>query len=506
MKKKLLSLLLLTMVVAGYSRQVLASHMSGSELTYSCVAPNMYIISLKYYRVCGMAQLNNAFTAIAKANTCGAAIGQKQITLNKAGNNRIAQPYCATGPNNCTGSAQAFNYEEVLYTGNVTFTAAEASCPDWFISLLECDRPNSANLQGVNCLYTEAYLNLSAGLNNSSPQFMDLEPPFVALNNQVGLTAFALESDGDSVVYSLQPALSDANTPVQYLQGFSAQNFIPTLAPIRLDPENGSMSFIPTTFQAGNPGSGANFYFAVVQADEYRKVGGTMQKIGHVRRDMVIHVIDSAPNLNPKIAGVTANGVTLAPASVIELRPGSPLTFQFNASDQNPADVLEISSNAATMLPNASFTVVQGAQPGGTVSWTPTAANVRSRPYFFHVTVKDNACPVRGFQTYTFAVRVSASGAVTGIKESTKNTLEFVAYPNPFKNEVSFRINRSPASEQTIIIYNALGQKIDQIPVKKEEAGNGVKWTNAGKFAPGQYVARLLDGNTIKQTVKFSKL
>jgi hypothetical protein len=108
----------------------------------------------------------------------------------------------------------------------------------------------------------------------------------------------------------MQPVLKAANTPLTYINNSTFQNFIPSLIPPVLNTKNGSLSFIPTTYVAGTtPSQGANHYIAVVQVEDYRKINGAMVKVGSVRRDFGLTVVDMGQNMNPAITGTTANGV-----------------------------------------------------------------------------------------------------------------------------------------------------------------------------------------------------
>jgi hypothetical protein len=57
-------------------------------------------------------------------------------------------------------------------------------------------------------------------------------------------------------------------------------------------------------------------------------------------------------------------------------------------------------------IAGATFTSNGARLPQGTFSWTPTAADARSQAYSFIVTVRDNACPTNGSQTYSFSILV----------------------------------------------------------------------------------------------------
>ena len=122
--------------------------------------------------------------------------------------------------------------------------------------------------------------------------------------------------------------------------------------------------------------------------------------------------------------------------------------------------------------------------------------------------VEDNACPAKGQHTQTFGVRVSANGAVTATKEDLNRNLSFIAYPNPYSETVSFKVQLSnPSAKQEILIYNSLGQQVDRISLKSGISGEKqVVWEKGAGMAKGQYVAKLLSENQVSQTILFTKL
>ncbi len=112
---------------------------------------------------------------------------------------------------------------------------------------------------------------------------------------------------------------------------------------------------------------------------------------------------------------------------------------------------------------------------------------------------------LRGVHVETVAVRVSATGGVTGTKDELATEI-FSAYPNPFSEELTFRINLKTKAE-SIVIYNLLGQQVDKISLTNIGVGEQrLQWQNAGKYAAGTYVAKLVSGDKAVQTIKFTKL
>ncbi len=540
MNKKLQKLLALSIALlfTGFGYNARASHSMGSELTYACIGPGMYVATLKIYRDCTGAGAPSAATLNMRAPGCNTGRSQP---MTKVGTNVIGAPYCAQVGNACISTGRT-NYEQVTFTTTIVFTVAERNCPEWFLSWTECCRPESTNLlnpQSAN-IYAEAMLKLS--YNNNSPEFDATNVPILFVNRSqpIQISAYAVELDGDSLVYSIQNPLSAQTAPVAYgtyassivfnsdttkfatLPAGSFSNSFPIVSysidwsqpsPIipvpkfQFDSKTGSMNFIPSKFEPNTPSvQGKNKYVMSIVVEEYRTVSGIAVKIGAIRRDMMINVVDAGLNENPKITSVGVNGQQISENTMINLRPGTPMNFQFSSVDGNNADMLQVSSDAAFVLSGATFTATTANQPAGTVTWTPTAAHVRSLPYYFHITVKDNACPAKGFQVHTFGVKVSASGGVTGTSASRPEASVFTAYPNPFSQEITFKMNLKNRAE-SIVIYNLLGQQVDRISLTQVAAGEqNIQWLNAGKFAAGTYVAKLINQDKTIETLKFTKL
>ncbi len=541
MKKNLRSLFAgaFALLAAGFAQNAEASHYQGSELIYTCVAPGMYVVDLKLYRDCSGITAPTTASLNLKSTNCN---NGRSVVMTKVGPTRIGNPYCSQISPGCSATGLT-NYEEVTFTTTVTFTAAEQACPEWLLSWTECCRPETVNLLNASgaSLYTEAMVRLGGNINNNSPIFGSLVVPYVNHSQPILLSSFAIDPDGDSLVYSLKDPLNapNATIPFSSYATFLAYNSDSTkytiipggnfsktypiisyaidwslpmpITPIQkfmFDTRTGSIGFIPNKYIPNSVSAlGLNKYVMVVQVDEYRKTGGAVVKVGTVRRDMYVTVIDCGPNQNPNITAPVANGQPIPEGGIINLRPGTPMNFQFAASDGNANDVLTITSDIAQILPGATLTLSVGNQPTGTINYTPTPADVRNQVYYFHVNVMDNACPVKGVQTHTFGVKVSATGGVTGINDKGLALQKFIAYPNPFTETVSFKLQVNAGADQHLVIYNTLGQQVDRITLKGFAAGEQtVTWKNASKMANGQYIAKLISNQKEVQTIQFSKM
>ncbi|MBK0403980.1 gliding motility-associated C-terminal domain-containing protein [Adhaeribacter sp. BT258] len=227
MKKLLrLSSLLVTAVLLAFSSQKsYATHMQGGDMTYACIAPNTFVVTMKLYSDCSGVTPPSSASLNAKSTGCNPG---RNIPMTKIGATRIGDPYCPSIPKTCA-SNQLVNYQEVVFKATVTFSATEAQCADWIFSWSECCRPSTANLNGQGTLYLEAYVKLftpnlpgatptNIVHNNSSPEFnnLNIPIPFVCYNQEVRYSMNALEFDGDSVSYELDSSMESATLPATY--------------------------------------------------------------------------------------------------------------------------------------------------------------------------------------------------------------------------------------------------------------------------------------------------
>lgn len=544
MKKNLL--LLLGFLLAA-SFKTFATHDIGGEISYQCVAPNSYLVTYSHYNWNGN---NMNLTLALKSPGCN--VG-RTIPMQYQGS-RIGE----TIPN----YAGFMDYKIATYTANVTFSAAEQTCKDWVFRVSSFLGQQSANMTTSFVINTEATLKLGNNINNSSPVFDQLNLPILLatkfqLNN---LSVAAYDMDGDSLSYesvapfddNFQPRTNYNPTPWPAAQIFANPNppapycnvcpngvpnpqfgvnvtipaiyspafplpsisanwnavnpatgipfqIVSAYKVFELDSLTGALSIIPIRYDSVFVG---NYYMVSFKISEFRKVNGVTTKIGSVRRETLIIVGDGGSNVVPTRAVVTFNNQPLQPGTEIRLQPGTPLNLQYIGADANGSDILTIKSNAPTVLPGGTYVVSTSSRPTGIVTWTPTAAHVRSQPYYISFVVNDNASPVHGTHVETIAVRVSNTGGIAGLSSATAD-LGFKVYPNPFSESVNFKFNSSkPAKE--IRIYNLLGQQIDVVKVSGTE--NDIRWEKAAGFASGTYVAKLITTDNTIQTLKFSKL
>jgi hypothetical protein len=471
MKKKILLILAL---VAGFTLRTIASHDLGGSLNYACVAPNTYFVTYSHYSWYSMG-LPSVPAINLQISAPGCNTGRTiPMTFSNSRLGGLAPTY---------GTVSPYNIGEL--TAIVTFTPAEAACNNWVLSVKYGDRISGANQvqqTGMLAIYTEATLKLNS--YNSSPIFDPQNEPILVANKfqPIVLNVGAYDPDGDSLSYRMVAPLTERNQPVNNYLNFPAGNVfvnpnpkppftatspnqqfailnpnVNSLSPhfplmsyyanwdttqvivsatpyFILDSLNGGVAFAPMVYSP----NGNNMYLVAFQVDEFRKINGVVTQVGSIRRETYITVGDAGGNQNPTLGNLRVNNAPVQPNAVITVTPGNTFNLQFDGADADLTDSVYLRSNATSALPGATFTVNNANRQSGTVSWTPTAAQVRSQPYYLRVGVKDNKAPFAGSRTETIAVRVSNSGGVFGKRSETEKT-SFVAYPNPSRQLVNFR-------------------------------------------------------------------
>jgi hypothetical protein len=363
------------------SSSIRASHAQGMDLTYTCIGPNAYTVTLKFFRDCdGVSAPSSAVVSYSSAS-CGVSA---TVTLAQVGGAIDITPICPSANSSC-GSNGQFGTEQYTYSGTLTLPA---NCgTDWVLGYSICCRNGiitTLNSPSNQSIYVGAQLNNTLSPCNSSPTFNNIPTPIVCNNQPVLYNHGVTDPDGDSLAFSLTACQQSAVTNVNYGGGFSAGNPLSTSTGVNIDPNTGQLSFTPNAIQVG---------VLCVLVREFRN--GV--QIGRVVRDMQFNVINCS-NIPPVATGIDA---TIDFDTTVCI--GQNFCFFTNGSDAN--------SNNVTMTWNggiigASF-VVSGnntTSPVGTFCWTPTVNDVGS--HFFTVTVTDDACLVTGTSTYTFEIVV----------------------------------------------------------------------------------------------------
>ncbi|MCP4438432.1 MAG: hypothetical protein GY810_05760, partial [Aureispira sp.] len=362
---------------------LIASHSLGSDMSYRCIGPDQYEVTLNIYRDCAGASLGSSETV-----NWTASCGSGSITVNRLPNYPIdITPVCVTQPSSCGGGSGPFGVEQHTYTAILNLPAG---CTNITFSWNLCCRNNAIttlNLPGSQSMHIEAQLDNSVTPCNNSPVFLNPPVGFACDGFPVFFSDGGFDPDGDSLSFSLVDCQNSSATPVNYNAGFSGSNPLTSVSPIHIDSSTGAITFTPV---------GPQIFVMCVLVEEYRN--GV--KIGEITRDIQFRI------LNCTNAAPTATGVDGSSSYEATACANTPICFDIDVADANAGDSITINSNNG--LAGSTITTIQDTATGalkGQFCWTPTAADVGK--HSFTITLQDDACPIIGTNTYTYDINVA---------------------------------------------------------------------------------------------------
>ncbi|MBK7871705.1 MAG: gliding motility-associated C-terminal domain-containing protein [Saprospiraceae bacterium] len=290
--RNLLQFTLSLLIAIGLPIAAKATHIVGGEITYRCLGNNQYEITLKVYRDCinGREDFDRP-AYIGVYDYTGALIQNVNIPFNFVRDtlNPTLDDPCLVLPGNvCVDTA---TYRKVVTLadnpagGGYRFTYVRC-CRNKIIDNIV--RPEEAGAA------YDIELSIPAmEMCNSSPTFPKLPPTFLCVGRPFVFDHSAVETDGDSLVYSLCTPLSAGsvtnpkpiptfnptnNAPpfdeIEWLSGFGLDNLFGAGAPLTIDPVTGLLT--------ATPGIQGTFVVGIC-VTEYDRETGMM--LSTVRRD-----------------------------------------------------------------------------------------------------------------------------------------------------------------------------------------------------------------------------
>ncbi len=389
MKRLLLACLFVLSGVAS----TYATHIVGAELYYVCTdsLTNTYDLTLKMYRDCerGEAPFDNIITLFIFNAQTGAVVQTQNIPVPPTTPQIQPSDWSA-----CVATPPAICVEEGIYQTSITLP------------------PNTGgyHLGWSRCCRNSAISNLSAPLSegitflatippsadaacNSMPQFDQVPPVFLCVNQPFSFDHSATDSDGDSLAY----AITDPYTGINF-QGFGTGN--PQLGGNNptVDPFSNPMGPPPyntVNFQNGfsftNPFGSGNFnidpqtgfitatptqtgiFVFSISVFEYRN--GVL--LSENRRDFQIHVINCLPQGQPPVISSDLSALSSSNDTIF-VTGGQPFCYPVTISDPVPTDqvvaftVSAAFGNGFFFPPAANFTFSGNNPITGQVCWTPS--------------------------------------------------------------------------------------------------------------------------------------
>lgn len=391
MKKTLLAVAVTIFCLLTGASTVRASHIMGGELTYHWMGNNDYQIVLTLYRDCIGIPAPSPTTTAYVYSSCGA---NMPVLLNEISNTNIT-PACDLSQTcivpNTSGS---YGVEKHTYTGIVTLPG---TCSDYTFYWAECCRnaaiTNLVNASNFGATFYATLDNTSTPFNNS-PVFSNDPVLYLFAGQTYHINNGMYDVDGDSLVISLIDPI-DANplggpltaAALAYNPPFSFNNPVTSTPALTIDANTGEILVTPSQLEVD---------VWAYKVDEYRN--GI--KIGSVTRDVQLIVVPGTDQL-PELSGVNNY-----PGFVTTVCAGDSLNFLFTTSDADTSDSTSIAWHYFGQ-PNYMLSISAGQHESGLFTWATDSTMISPEPYLLYVSVKDNACPYYGLQTYVYKIYVN---------------------------------------------------------------------------------------------------
>ena len=386
-------------MVLGLTQDLYASQGVAVDLTYTCVDPAIgrYRFRLVYYRDCSGITPGGGSLAITLNG--GSCMSGTTIPLTQVSVTNVSQ-LCPGVTSTCNGGTNP-GVQEYVYEGTVTIGTG---CSNLQISFSECCRTNAiTNLVNPgSSTYVETVINTNhpnwTNPCNSSPQFNNTPILYTCSGQPTYYNHGASDPDGDSLVFSVSNPLQAAppGGNLAYSGAFTTTQPLCTNNTFALDPTNGQIQFTPC---AGQP------QYAVIGfiIQEYRN--GIL--IGTTRREVTVIVLNNCTNQSTQLDSFQVNQGVIDTSGIvtsINVCGGNVLDLCINISDPNSTDSLRISSDIASVIPGASYTVTYIA-PGfnrARICFNVPTNNIATGSYNFLIFISDGACPIPAQQVISY--------------------------------------------------------------------------------------------------------
>jgi len=184
---------------------------------------------------------------------------------------------------------------------------------------------------------------------------------------------------------------------------------------------------------------------------------------------------------------ITAPNPTLtvtAPNGAENWVVGTVRSVKWNKQDVNNIKIEYSTDNGSVWL-----VVVESRPAGGIRSYSWTIPNTPSTQCLVRISDVDNAS-VNDVSDNTFTIQPIVS--VDDLKSEIPEEYDlYQSYPNPFNPSTTIKFSLPEATDVSLNIYNALGQKVAQLVSSKLDAGRYSYQWDAGNIASGLYIYEL---------------
>ncbi len=381
-----------------------ATHVLGGDLLYTHISGNTYQVKLTIYGDCsGFAfqHLVNSSPEILLYDNFSLV---SSYSLNLTGPGVNVTPVCPQQASNtqCDNPASTIpGVMRYIYSANITVPSQSANYRFRFEGKMptptiqhEAGRSNQITnipvTTGGSLMTLEAKLNNLNFPNNSSPQYTSVPTPFFCINQPSSFNPGAVDQNGDSLVFSLIPALTPTGT-VTYLNPYTGANPV-SGTNVSFNSTNGQFSFTPDITQIS---------VVANEIKEYRN--GIL--VGSSMREMNFVVQNNCNNVAPN-GGISApTGGTAVNNNFFRTCPGSSgISFQILPTDAN-GDTINVTYSGIPAGAVATITGNNTPNPVFNFNWNLASATPGTF-YTIYLTYTDNGCPLSAKQTIAYTIYV----------------------------------------------------------------------------------------------------
>lgn len=362
----------------------------------------------------------------------------------------------------------------------------------YYMSWERCCRNQSiTNIQNPGAAGSVFYIEFPAVTSNSlnsSPVFTVPKGDYACIGQPFTLDFSAKDPDNDSLTYTLVTPYNGFSTtlnpnpgvgtqvntpsfnagpypPISWATGISVANEIPGTQPLQVNARTGLLSVIPNR---------AGLHVFSVQVDEYR----TGVRIGRVRRDYQILVVDCPKNDPPKLL-FRPEGQTrfYTEGVVLTIAEKDTNCLNLYVTDPDPNQSIQI-INMSGSLPNLTLTPSQ--------LLTRTNRDTLQAKFCFGRCVGDG-------KPFTLLIRATDDGCPQGLSDTISIRLNIIPSPNnaPMAS-TNLANNKASITVGSSLSFTAFGADIDNDNISIQAVGRGFTLAQAGmSFASAAGVGKV---------------
>ncbi|UHG93598.1 gliding motility-associated C-terminal domain-containing protein [Spirosoma oryzicola] len=489
----MVGLISVLLIISGVVR---ATHIVGGELELRYLGPqsafsHRVVLNLYFDDVNGDSGADDGFVSV------GVFSKRTDELIGFVSLRRISSEYVAYTNNSC----QIANLRTRLirHSQDINLDPNVFNDPGgYYLSWERCCRNSTiVNIQNPANAGSTFYLEFPAlSVRNSSPVFTIPRGDYACINQPFTLDFSAKDADGDSLTYALvtpynghstrnvpNPGYSAANfpiffpapyTPVSWISGVSEANEIPGSQPLRVNARSGLLTVTPNR---------TGLHVFSVQVDEYRK--GV--RIGRVRRDYQILVVDCQKNDPPKLLFRPEGQASFyTQGTVLTIAEKDTNCLDLYVTDPNPNQRIRIIN-------------MSGSLPGLTLA--PGDLFTRSTRDTLRTKFCFGRCVGNG-QPFTLLIRATDEGCPQGLSDTISIRLNIVPSPNnkPLAS-TNLLNNKSTVTVGTSLSFTAFGNDIDNDNITIQAVGRGFTLAQAGmSFGSATGIGKVAQPFTWKPT------